>query len=93
MKLDQVIFGGRLPDRVQQAGVLNDDQEHFRQLVLGKAEVQSQLGTYMYYRVRLETEHTQVMREKRRRVLDHNIRICNPEASRQESITTILDVL
>ena len=60
---EQVIFGGRLPDRLQQAGVLDDDQEHFRKLVLGKAEVQSQLHTYMSYRVRLKTEHAKPMRE------------------------------
>ncbi|MFM7981095.1 MAG: hypothetical protein ACKPKO_17430, partial [Candidatus Fonsibacter sp.] len=42
LHFEQVIFGGRLPDRLQQAGVLDDDQEHFRKLVLGKAGVQAQ---------------------------------------------------
>ena len=36
---DQVIFGGRLPDRLQEAGVLYDDQAHFQNTVLGKAEL------------------------------------------------------
>ena len=29
MLLEQVIFGGRLPDRLQVAGVLDDDKAHF----------------------------------------------------------------
>ena len=31
---EQVIFGGRLPDRFLQAGVLDDDASHFQKLVL-----------------------------------------------------------
>ncbi|MFM7989179.1 MAG: hypothetical protein ACKPKO_58685, partial [Candidatus Fonsibacter sp.] len=49
LQAEQVIFGGSLPDRLQQAGVLDDDQEHFRKLGLGKAEVKAQLHTYMTY--------------------------------------------
>ncbi|MFM7979723.1 MAG: hypothetical protein ACKPKO_10440, partial [Candidatus Fonsibacter sp.] len=60
---EQVIFGWRLPDRSQQAGVLDDDQEHFWKLALGKAEVQAQLRTYRSCRVRLDTDHAKVMRE------------------------------
>ncbi|MFM7978862.1 MAG: hypothetical protein ACKPKO_06060, partial [Candidatus Fonsibacter sp.] len=46
LQLEQVIFGGRLPDRLQQPGVLDDDQEHFRKLMLGKAEVQAHLNNH-----------------------------------------------
>ncbi|MFM7985736.1 MAG: hypothetical protein ACKPKO_41125, partial [Candidatus Fonsibacter sp.] len=51
---EQVILGGRLPDHLQQSGVLDYDKEHFRKLVLGQAKAQSQLHTYMTYHVRLE---------------------------------------
>ena len=46
-QLGQVIFGGRLPDRLQEAGVLDDDQAHVNNIVLGKPEVNAQLTTYM----------------------------------------------
>ena len=52
-----------MPDRLHQAGVLDDDLEHLRKLVLVKAEVQAQLSTYITYRADLEAEHAQVMRE------------------------------
>ncbi|MFM7984989.1 MAG: hypothetical protein ACKPKO_37285, partial [Candidatus Fonsibacter sp.] len=63
LQSEQVISRGRLPDRLQQAGVLDDDQDHFRKLAFGKARVQSQLNTYITYHAALETEHGQVMRE------------------------------
>ena len=61
LQLEQVIFCGRLLDRLQEAGVLDDDQAHFRNMVLGKAEVQAQLSNYIAGRGPLEAHHATVL--------------------------------
>ena len=50
-----------MPDRLQEARVLDDDQAHFQKIALGKAEVQAQLNNYMDHRKRLEAHHGTVM--------------------------------
>ena len=64
LQFEQAIFGGRLLERFQRAGVLDDSQADFRQLVLGKAEGQAQLQTCMTYHVRFAPEHANVTRER-----------------------------
>ncbi|MFM7990473.1 MAG: hypothetical protein ACKPKO_65260, partial [Candidatus Fonsibacter sp.] len=54
LQLEQFFFGGRLPDSFPEAGVLDSDQEHFWNIMLGEAEVQSHLRDYMAVRLKLE---------------------------------------
>ncbi|MFM7977821.1 MAG: hypothetical protein ACKPKO_00765, partial [Candidatus Fonsibacter sp.] len=54
LQLEQVLFGGRLPDSFLEAGVLDHDQAHFWNIMLGKAEAQAHPRDYMAMRLKLE---------------------------------------
>ena len=58
---DHVIFGGRLPDRLLEAGVLDDDVAHFEQIIPAQPEVNGPLDDYTLSRVALEAGHQAVL--------------------------------
>ncbi|MFM7983085.1 MAG: hypothetical protein ACKPKO_27560 [Candidatus Fonsibacter sp.] len=43
-----------MPDSFPEAGVLDNDHEHFWNIMIGEAEVQAHLGDYMTRRLQLE---------------------------------------
>ena len=58
---DRVIFGGRLPDRLLEAGVLDDDVAHMERIILAQLGVRAPLEEYELSRVALEARHQAVV--------------------------------
>ena len=58
---EQVIFGGRLPDRLLDAGVLDDDVSHFEKICLASDAVKDELRLCGEARALLEGRHAQIV--------------------------------
>jgi hypothetical protein len=62
LKTGQVIFGGLLPDRLLDAGALDDDVAHFDKVILSASAVHWALGTSETCRLLLERLHAEIVR-------------------------------